>query len=135
MPYTPEAVKVTDDATDVVISAERRSRVTAPLRDGLGTIHYKEGDMLSARIVTKVWFGKGLSDVNTVGDPDLTLTNYLFDAAGQDIPVEATFPVASLGAEDMILIQLAEIGEVTGTPKWVQAIRNGPAGWDLLELY
>jgi hypothetical protein len=135
MPYTPEAVKVTDDATDVVISAERRSRVTASLRDGVSTIHYKEGDMLSARIETKVWFGKGLADVNSVGAADLTLTSYLFDAAGVDIPVEATFPVASMGAEDTVLIQLAEIGEVTGTPKWVQATRYGTGLWDLLELY
>lgn len=135
MPYTPEAVKVTDDGTEAVISTERRSRVTASLRPGVGTIHYKEGDMLSARIVTKVWFGKGLGDVNSVGESDLTLTNYLFDSAGVDIPVEAVFPVASLGAENTILIQLAEIGEVTGTPKWVQAVRYGPALWDLFELY
>jgi len=135
MPYTPEAVKVTDDGTDVVISAERRSRVTASLRDGVSTIHYKEGDMLSARIVTKVWFGKGIADVGNVGEPDLTLTNYLFDGAGVDIPVEATFTVASLGSEDVILIQMAEIGEVEGTPKWVQATRYGEDIWDLRELY
>jgi hypothetical protein len=135
MPYTPEAVKVTDDGTGAVISAERRSRVTAGLRDGVGTIHYREGDMLSARIVTKVWFGKGIADVGTIGEPDVTSTNYLFDAAGQDIPIEASFPVASLGAEDTILIKLAEIGEVEGTPKWVQAIRYGTDLWDLRELY
>lgn len=135
MPYTPEAVKVTDDGTSVVVSGERRSRVTAALRDGVGTIHYKEGDMLSARIVTKVWFGKGIGDVGSIGEPDVTLTNYLFDAAGQDVPVTASFPVASLGTEDTILIQMAEIGEVEGTPKWVQATRYGQDLWDLLELY
>lgn len=135
MPYTPEAVKVTDDGTDITISAERRSRVTAPLRDGIGTIHYKEGDLLSARMVFHIWVGKGLSDINTLADPDSSITVPLFDAAGADLPLEAVITVASLGAEDTILVKITEIGEVEGISKWVEATRIGQDLWNLTELY
>lgn len=135
MPYTPEAVKVSDNGTDVTISAQRRSRVTAPLRDSLGTIHYKEGDMLSGRMTFDIWIGKGLADVNTVGDPNNAFSVPLFDAAGEDLALEATIPISALGAENTILIRVIEIGEVAGIPKWVEATRVGEDLWNLTELY
>lgn len=135
MPYTPEAVKISDNGTDVTVKAERRSRVTSSLRDGLGTVHYKEGDMMSARMVFKVWVGKTLSDVGTGSNPDTTITKMLFDATGTDLPAEAAFPVTLLGAADTVLIQIVEIGEVDGIPKWVEAKRFGQNRWNLTELY
>ncbi len=135
MPYTPEDVKISDDDVDVTISTQRRSRVTAPLRDGSGIIHYKEGDMLSARMIFNVWIGKGLNDVTTVADPDKSFTEMLFNAAGEDLPLEITFPVADLGMEDTILVQIFEVGEVDGIPKWVEAIRLGENLWNVTELY
>lgn len=91
--------------------------------------------MLSARIVTKVWVGKGLADIAGLQDPDTTITSPLFDAAGQDVPVAASFPLAGLGSADTILVQLVEIGEVEGTPKWVEARRFGQGDWNLTEFY
>ena len=135
MPYTPEAFKISDDGTDVTMTAERRSRVSFSLRDSIGLIHYREGDVLSARMVFKVWAGKDLSDVNSVGDPTTTLSVPMFDSAGQDIAITASFPLLSLLLTDKALIKITEMGEVEGIPKWIAAERLGANQWNLSELY
>lgn len=135
MPYTPEDVRISDNGTDVTITAQRRSRVTAPLQPGTPFIPYREGDLLSARMSFRVWAGRTLSDIPTVGDPDVTVIPSLFDPAGNDITPTATFPLTSLGSADTALIQIVEIGEVEGIPKWVEATRIGQNLWNVTELY
>lgn len=135
MPYTPEAVKITDDGTNITVSAERRSRITAPLTTGTGTIHYKEGDMLSARMTFRVWVGRTFSQIGSPGDPDFSQVVSLFNATGEDQPPVVTFPLTLLGAGDTVLIQIVENGVVDGIPKWIEAKRIGQALWDLTELY
>lgn len=135
MPYTPEDIKVTDDDTDVTISMARRSRVTAPLRDGTGSIHYKEGEMLTAHIKYKVWPGLALADIATIADPPISGTIPLFDSIGVDLPTETTFALSALGAETKFLLWAAEAGVVEGTPKWVECERLGENLWNLTELY
>jgi hypothetical protein len=135
MPYTPEAVAVTDDGTELTVKAERRSRVTAPLQNSIGTIPYREGDMLSARMTFSVWFGKTLADVAPPEAPDFTEAVTIFDTAGNDLPLESSIPLASLGSEDTILIRIVENGIVEGTPKWVEATRIAEDQWNLTEFY
>lgn len=135
MPYSPEDIKITDDDTDATVSMSRRSRVTAPLRDGSGVIHYKEGEKVNAKITYKMWLGLTLSDTNTVSEPDFTGNIQLFDGSGLDLPNEFTFPLSDLGSETKFLLYLAEVGIVEGTPKWVECERLGEDLWNITELY
>jgi len=136
-PYSPEDVAVTDDDTTVTVSMQRRSRVVFPLTDGVGTIHYREGDKPSAKIAYRVWAGRGVSDVAGIAafTPDITGEFSLFDSSGADLPNEFTFPLVDLDGEDTILVYAAEIGAVTGIPKWFEATRIGTGLWNITELY
>lgn len=135
MPYTPEDIKITDDGTDVTVSMSRRSRVTAPLVGGSGTIHYKEGDKANARITYKIWLGLTIADTNTANAPDKTGNIALFDGSGLDAANQFTFPLTDMGAETKFLLSLAEVGVVEGTPKWVECERIDEALWNITELY
>jgi hypothetical protein len=134
-PYTPEDVAVSDDDTTVTVSMQRRSRVIFPLTDGTGVIHYREGDKPSAKIEYRVWFGLGLADRETTATPDVSGEFSLFDSAGADLPNEFTFPLADMGAETTALVYAAEVGAVTGVPKWFTAERLGTDLWNIVELY
>lgn len=135
MPYSPEDVEVSDDGTDVTVSMARRSRVTAPLKDGTGIIHYKEGEKTAARINYQMWLGLTIADTTTVASPDFDGNIPLFDASGIDLPNEFTFPLSNLGSETKFLLRLAEIGVVEGIPKWVECERIGEDLWNITELY
>lgn len=135
MPYSPEDIKITDDDTTATVKMARRSRVTGPLRDGTGILHYKEGDKSTARIEWKMWLGLGINDTQTVADPQFTGTASLFDSGGIDLPNQFTFPLSDLGSETKFLLRLAEIGVVEGTPKWVECERIGVNLWNITELY
>ncbi len=135
MPYTPENVQITDDDTDVTITMARRSRVSAELEDGTGDIHYKEGDMVSARITYSVWAGKTLDDTETFDDPNVSGNIALFDSNGNDLDLSLTFPLTDLGGQDSFLIKLTEIGIVDGTPKWIVFTRLGQNRWNYVDLY
>ena len=135
MPYSPEDVEVTDNGTDVTIAMARRSRVTAPLKDGTGIIHYKEGEKASAHIEYKMWLALTIADTNSLATPDFEGNIPLFDGGGLDLPNQFTFPLSNLGSETKFLLRLAEIGIVEGTPKWVECERIGDNLWNLTELY
>lgn len=135
MPYSPEDIKVTDDDTDATVTMSRRSRVTAPLRDGTGVIHYKEGEKVEAHIVYKMWLGLTIADTGTFDEPDFTGSIPLFDGSGIDIPAEFSFPLTDLGSETKFLMRLTEMGVVEGIPKWVECERIGENLWNLTELY
>jgi len=145
-PYTPEDVKITDDGTDVTITMSRRSRITAPLRDGFSVIHYKEGDKLAAKVSYNVWAGFGLSsagkEVGEVsGATSITGAVPLFDENGADIPIVITFPLADLthpnfvGQQSKFLIRITEDGITEGIPKWIEFTRIGQGRWNKTDFY
>lgn len=135
MPYTPEDIKIADDGTDVTITMQRRSRVTAPLTDGTGVIHYKEGERNSARIDYKLWEGLTIEDTATGLEPTESGIIYLFDTNGIDIEPTLTFPLADLGGSPTFLLRLAEKGVVEGTPKWISFERLSEDRWNAVDLY
>lgn len=135
MPYSPEDIKVTDDDTAATVSMSRRSRIIAPLKDGTGLIHYKEGEKVSAKITWKMWLGLTINDTQTISAPNFTGNIQLFDNTGLDLPAEFTFPLSDLGSETKFLLQLVEVGIVEGTPKWVECERLGEDLWNITELY
>ena len=135
MPYTPEDVKITDDGSDVTITMQRRSRLIAPLVDGYGNIHFKEGSKTTAKIVCKVWAGKDLAYVNTTIAPSLVVNVPIFDAGGEDIDLAATFSLSSLGGSTKFLARISEYGVVDGTPKWIAFERLGEDRWNSTDFY
>lgn len=135
MPYTPEDLKITDDGTEVIITVQRRSRVTAPLRDGVGNIHFKEGAKQSARIVGRFWPGLGLESVNTTRPPVLMDSTPIFDSAGNDLELSLRFPLSALGSTNSFLARLSESGIVDGIPKWVFFERLSQGRWNWTEFY
>lgn len=135
MPLTPENVMITDDGTTVTITAQRRSRITAPLTDGYGVIHYKEGEKISARFGYQIWSGKTISEVDTGTDPSIVGTTALFDLSGNDITPTITFPLASLGTSPSFLLKVWEKGVVDGIPKWVEFKRMSQGDWNRVEAY
>lgn len=135
MPLTPENVTITDDGTTVTITAQRRSRVLAPLTDGVGNIHYKEGDKLSARFVYQVWPNLTVTDLDTQSSPDISGFTPLFDSAGDDVEPVITFPLASLGGATKFLLKLYERGVVDGMPKWIEFTRMSQGDWNRVEAY
>lgn len=135
MPYTPEDLKITDDGTEVLITLQRRSRVTAPLRDGTGNIHFKEGAKQTARIVGRFWPTLGLENVDTTTPPAFVESSPIFDANGNDLPLEIRFPLASLGTANTFLARLSESGVVDGIPKWVAFERLSQGRWNWTEFY
>lgn len=135
MPYTPESLTITDDGTAVTISMQRRSRVTAPIRDGFAYVPYKEGEKTSAKMTYKVWPGLGVGDTLTGATPAATGTISLFDANGDDIPAVVTFPLTTLAGATKFLFRVAEVGLVEGFPKWVEYERLGQARWNATEFY
>lgn len=134
-PYTPEAVKVSDNGTNVTVSMQRRSRIISPLVANTGSIHYKEGDKTSAKIKYSVWFNRSLSQRNQSGDPDVEGNMPLFDSSGDDVAASFTFPLADLTPDTRALVRLVEVGVVDGIPKWVQIDRVGANLWNVTELY
>ncbi|USM11579.1 putative tail protein [Citromicrobium phage vB_CbaS-RXM] len=134
-PYTPEDVKITDDGTTVTITMSRRSRITAPLADGTGTIHYKEGDKTSAKIAYNVWKGLGLANATTQATPTVSGNIPLFDVNGDELPTTFTFPLDALEGNPQFLLRLAEIGVVEGTPKIIEFERLGQDRWNAVDLY
>lgn len=135
MPYTPEDVKISDDGTTVTISVQRRSRITAPLRDGTSAIHFKEGSKHTARITCKVWPGKTVKDAETANPPAFVESVPIFDSTGQDVPLAITFPLTSLGGENKFLARLTETGVVDGIPKWVAFERLSENRWNRTDFY
>jgi hypothetical protein len=135
MPFTPEDVKVTDNGTTVTITMQRRSRVTSPLVDGTGTIHYKEGEKGSGKIVYKLWHDLDITKTNTLLTPNKDASVAIFDSVGNDVTPTITFPLADLGASTKFLLRLAEVGVVEGTPKWVAFERLGQNRWNMTDLY
>lgn len=136
-PYTVENVKCVDDNTDVTITFERRSRVTAPLIDYKPLIHYKENNMLTAKVSYRIWYNADLSDFDVVlaSEPNKTGTVKLFDADGDDIPPVIEFPLADLTGQTKMLVELVEEGFVSGIPKYVEFNRIDDGIWDPEELY
>ncbi len=135
MPYTPEDLKITDDGTNVVITIQRRSRVTAPLRDGTGSIHFKEGAKQTARIVGKFWPGLGLDSAETTTPPAFIESVPVFDASGNDLELVLSFPLSMLGGRNTFLARLSESGVVDGIPKWVAFERVSQGRWNWAEFY
>lgn len=135
MPYTPEDIKLVEASGTVTISMSRRSRVTAPLENFSGVIHYKEGERSQGRIEYKIWLGLDLDDIDTTTDPALAGQVPLFDSSGNDIPATFDFALTALGGSDKFLIRLAEIGVVEGTPKWVAFERLSENRWNEVDLY
>lgn len=134
-PLTPEGFEISESGSDVTIRVQRRSRITAPLVAGTGTIHYKEGDKLSAKITYEVWYGLRLSDIEPFPDPDVSGEMGLFNASGNDVTAEFTLPLGNLDPPGHALIRLIEIGTVPGIPKWVEIERAAPGLWNFKELY
>ena len=135
MPYTPEDIKISDDDTTVTVTMSRRSRVTAPMADNTGDIHYKEGEKVSAKISYKLWSGLTIENTTTVADPNKTGNLPLFDTSGDDIDPVITFPLTDLGGETKFLLRLTEVGVVEGLPKWIAFERIGTNRWNATDLY
>ena len=135
MPYTPEDIKISDDGTDVTITVQRRSRVTAPLRDGISNIHYKEGAKQTGRIVCKVWPGRGLDEVETPAAPAIVESIPIFSETGEDVLLEITFPLATLASQNRFLTRISEFGVVDGIPKWIEFERLGEDRWNRTDFY
>jgi hypothetical protein len=135
MPYTPEDIKISDDGTDVTITVQRRSRVTAPLRDGISNIHYKEGAKQTGRIVCKVWPGRGLDEVETPAAPTIVESIPIFSETGEDVLLEITFPLAALASQSRFLARISEFGVVDGIPKWIEFERLGEDRWNRTDFY
>lgn len=135
MPYTPEDIRITDDGVEVTITVQRRSRVTAPLRDGISNIHFKEGNKQTARIACSVWPGRGLEAVNTGLAPSLVESVPIFDASGEDLPLDIKFPLSLLAGQDRFLARISEIGVVDGIPKWIEFERIGEDRWNRTDFY
>lgn len=135
MPYTPSDVQITDDGTTVTITAQRRSRVNAGLSDGIGDIHYKEGNKIDSRLVYRVWTNLGVGDTATQVDPTLSGQVMMFDSTGEDVTPTITFPLVSLGGATKILVKLYEKGVVDGIPKWVEFTRASQGDWNRVEAY
>lgn len=134
-PLTPEDIKISDDGTDVTISAQRRSRVTAPLLDGTGTIPYVEGQKLDGRMRYRVWPDLTFLEIENLPDAPIQGSLSLFDTSGDDVALDFTFALSQLGGNTRALIQITQIGIVEGIPKWIEAERIGQDLWNLTELY
>ncbi|UIS25218.1 tail protein [Erythrobacter phage vB_EliS-L02] len=134
-PYTPEEISIEDDGVTVTVKMQRRSRIISPLTDGSGVIHYREGEKADAKITYKVWFGLDLTDIEPFNDPDLTGEFKLFNADGSDAPNEFDVTYAQLGSAVKMLVYAAEVGAVTGIPKWFAAELVNPSEWNITELY
>lgn len=141
-PFTPEDVMVSQDGDIVTVSAQRRSRITAPLQDGSGQIHYREGDKPSARITFQIWYDLSLADVSNpqepqllLPEPDLFLSQPIFDSIGDDLPLEAQIDISQNPTVTNLLISITEIGAVAGVPKWIAIERASNDLWNIDELY
>jgi len=134
MPYTP-IVKFGDDGTTATLYTLRRSRIYAGLNDLSASIHYREGDMISARLDYKVWAGLDLADVGTLADPTISGSISIFDSSGNELTTNATFPLASLGGATKLLVRVVEMGEVEGIPTWVAYENAGGSNWNRSDYY
>lgn len=135
MPYTPEAVKIDDDGVTVTINVQRRSRIIAPLRDGISAIHFKEGAKQTSKIACQVWPGRGFEVVDTSLPPTFVEHVPIFDSNGQDRLLEITFPLSSLGGETQFVARITEQGVVDGIAKWIRFERVGEGRWNQTEFY
>jgi hypothetical protein len=135
MPYTPEDIKIDDDGSDVTITVQRRSRIIAPLRDGISNIHFKEGAKQTSKIACQIWPGRGFEVVDTALPPTLVENVSIFDANGQDLPLEIIFPLSTLGASTVFLARITEQGVVDGIAKWIKFERVGAGRWNQTEFY
>lgn len=133
MPYTPEQVTCEDDATDVTITFERRSRITSELTDGTGDVPYKEGQGALAKFVYKVYSNATLADepwLNAI--PDFTGDVPIFSGV-TFAPLTFDFPMAGITE---FVVEIYEVGFVDGVPKYVHFEYVPDAGdWDKTELY
>jgi hypothetical protein len=135
MPYTPEDIKIDDDGTNVTIEVQRRSRIIAPLRDGISNIHFKEGAKQTSKIACQVWPGRGFEVIDTTLPPAFVQHVPIFDSNGQDRTLEITFPLTSLGASTQLVARITEQGVVDGIAKWLRFERVGEGRWNQTEFY
>jgi len=135
MPYTPEDVKIDDNGTDVTITVQRRSRIIAPLRDGISNIHFKEGAKQTSKIHCQIWPGRGFEVIDTNTPPTFVENVPIFDSNGQDMELEISFPLTSLGSATEFVARITEQGVVDGIAKWVYFERLGEGRWNQTEFY
>lgn len=135
MPYTPEDIKIDDDGASVTITVQRRSRIIAPLRDGISNIHFKEGVKQTSKISCQLWPGRGFEVIDSGLPPTLVENVPIFDSNGQDLVLEINFPLAVLGASTKFVARITEQGTVDGIAKWVAFERLSEGRWNQTEFY
>jgi len=135
MPYTPEDIKIDDDGSDITIMVQRRSRIIAPLQDGISNIHFKEGAKQTSKIACQVWPGRGFEVIDTNLPPTLVEHVPIFDSNGQDLPLEISFPLSTLGSSTNFVARITEQGVVDGIAKWIAFERVGEGRWNQTEFY